>query len=83
MSLLPKSSSETTDPILLVASESPFDIILYSPKRDKALCLVHFDLVCNVFQVFFLTWQCPTQVKLLDKNKIRIQNPTDSDLLCF
>jgi len=51
---IPKSSSETTDPILLVAVESPFDIFLYTLKRDKALCFVHVDLVCSSFQ-------CPTK----------------------
>lgn len=42
---VPKSSSETTGPVMFVASESSFDIILYPLKRDKALCLSHLVLV--------------------------------------
>ena len=42
---VPKSSSETTDPVMFVAPESSFDIILYPLKRHKALCLGHLDLV--------------------------------------
>ena len=43
--MLPESSSETTDPVMFVASESSFDIILYALERDKALCLGHLVLV--------------------------------------
>ncbi|KAF3554956.1 hypothetical protein F2Q69_00013151 [Brassica cretica] len=38
---IPKFSSESTDPIMLVGFESPNDIIPYALKRDKALSLRH------------------------------------------